>query len=279
LCPFAVKLLIPWLKIKKICRKVSQKKATGIAKKIRRSQFGGYLKPKVLLSWSSGKDSAWTLHVLRQKNEVEVVGLLTTMNEQFQRVAMHSTRRDLVRAQARAAGLPLWEIPLPWPCSNEEYELAMGRACAQAEQQGIAGMAFGDLFLEDVRKYREDRLKGTGLQPIFPVWGEDTKKLIEEMLNAGLRARIVCLDPKRLPEHFAGQDISRELLAQFPPGIDPCGENGEFHTFVYTGPMFSAAIPIQSGVVVTRDSFVFADVVPSTREDQNQLSQLSQALA
>jgi uncharacterized protein (TIGR00290 family) len=237
------------------------------------------LKPKVLLSWSSGKDSAWTLHVLRQQNTVEVVGLLTTMNEQFQRVAMHSTRRDLVRAQARAAGLPLWEIPLPWPCSNEQYELAMGRACAQAVEQGITGMAFGDLFLEDVRKYREDRLKGTGLAPIFPVWGLDTGKLIDAMLDAGLRARIVCLDPKKLPKHFAGQDISRELLAQFPSGIDPCGEKGEFHTFVHAGPMFSAAIPIRSGEVVTRDGFVFADILPSAGEDQDQLPQLSQALA
>ena len=236
------------------------------------------MKSKVLLSWSSGKDSAWTLHILRQKNEVEVVGLLTTMNEQFQRVAMHSTRRDLVRAQAQAAGLPLWEIPLPWPCSNEEYEMAMGRACAQAVEQGINGMAFGDLFLEDVRKYREDRLKGTGLEPLFPIWGIDTRKLIHEMLDTGLRARIVCVDPKKLPERFAGQDMSRELLAQFAPQIDPCGENGEFHTFVYAGPMFSAVIPIQSGEVVNRDGFIFADVLYSAREDQNQLAHLSQAL-
>jgi uncharacterized protein (TIGR00290 family) len=237
------------------------------------------LKPKTLLSWSSGKDSAWTLHVLRQQNVVEVVGLLTTMNEKFQRVAMHSTRRDLVRAQAQATGLPLWEIPLPWPCSNEEYESAMGRACAQAVEQGITAMAFGDLFLEDVRKYREDRLKGTGLEPLFPVWGLDTRKLIDEMLDAGVRARIVCVDPKKLPEHFAGQDISRELLGQFPSGIDPCGEQGEFHTFVHAGPMFSSAIPIQSGEVVTRDGFVFADVLSSMGEDQNQFPQFSQTLA
>ena len=237
------------------------------------------MKPKVLLSWSSGKDSAWTLQVLRQKNEVEVAGLLTTINEQFQRVAMHGTRRDLVRAQAQAAGLPLWEIPLPWPCSNEQYELAMGRACAQAVEQGITGMAFGDLFLEDVRKYREDRLKSTGLQPIFPVWGLDTKKLIDEMLDAGVRARIVCVDPKKLPGHFAGQDINRDLLAQFSPGIDPCGENGEFHTFVHAGPMFSRAIPVESGEVITRDGFVFADVLPSAGEYKDQLTHLGQALS
>lgn len=236
------------------------------------------MKPKVLLSWSSGKDSAWTLHVLRRENEVEVVGLLTTMNEQFKRVAMHSTRHDLVRAQAEATGIPLWEIPLPWPCSNEQYELAMGRACAQAVEQGIAGMAFGDLFLEDVRKYREDRLKRTGLHPLFPVWGINTKDLIHEMLNEGLRARIVCVDPKKLPGYFAGQEISRELLTQFPPGIDPCGENGEFHTFVHGGPMFAHPIPIQSGEIVTRDGFVFADVLPLTREHEDQLAHLGQAL-
>jgi uncharacterized protein (TIGR00290 family) len=239
------------------------------------------LKAKVLVSWSSGKDSAWTLHVLRQQNEVEVVGLLTTMNEQFQRVAMHSTRRALVQVQAKATGLPLWEVPLPWPCSNEEYEKAMVRACAQAVEQGITGFAFGDLFLEGVRKYRENRLKGTGLQPIFPVWGLNTKDLIEEMLDAGLRARIVCVDPKKLPAELAGQDLSRELLASFPQDADPCGENGEFHTFVHAGPMFASAIPIRSGEVVTRDGFVFADVLPFdlSREDQNQLAHLSKALA
>jgi uncharacterized protein (TIGR00290 family) len=236
------------------------------------------LKPKVLLSWSSGKDSAWTLHVLRQSNQFEVVGLLTTINERFNRVAMHGTRLDLVRAQAVAAGLPLWEIPLPWPCSNEQYELAMGRACAQAVEQGITLMAFGDLFLDDVRKYREGRLKGTGLQPIFPIWGIDTRKLIHEMLDAGLCARIVCVDPEKLPEHFAGVDISRELLVQFPNAIDPCGENGEFHTFLHNGPMFSNAIAIQSGELVNRDGFIFADVLSLTRENQDQLPHLSQAL-
>ncbi len=238
------------------------------------------MRPKVLLSWSSGKDSAWTLHVLRGKGEVEVVGLLTTINAHFQRVAMHSTRRALVQAQAQAAALPLWEIPLPWPCKNEEYELAMTRACVQAVEQGITAIAFGDLFLEDVRKYREDRLKGTGLLPIFPIWGLDTRQLIEEMLDSGVRARIVCVDPKKLPEHFAGKDISRELLAQFPTGVDPCGENGEFHTFVYGGPMFTQDIPIQSGEIVNRDGFVFADVLSavSAGEDQHQLSHLGQAL-
>jgi uncharacterized protein (TIGR00290 family) len=238
------------------------------------------LKPKVLLSWSSGKDSAWTLHVLRQQDEVEVVGLLTTVNQHFQRVAMHGTRKALLQAQAAAAGLPLWEIPLPWPCKNEEYELAMGRACAKAVEQGIAGMAFGDLYLEDVRKYREDRLQGTGLQPYFPVWGLNTRELVEEMVDGGLRARIVCVDPSKLPAHFAGQDITRELIAQLPAGADPCGENGEFHTFVHGGPMFARAIPIQSGEIVTRDGFIYADVLPAdlTREHQHQLTHLGEAL-
>ena len=221
------------------------------------------MKPKVLVSWSSGKDSAWTLHVLRQCREVEVVGLLTTINTQFERVAMHGIRKALLQAQANAAGLPLWEIPLPWPCKNEEYELAMGRACAQAVEQGITAMAFGDLFLEDVRKYREDRLRGTGLEPLFPVWGVDTKKLLEEMLDAGLRARIVCVDPSKLPSHFAGQDLSKELMAELPLGTDPCGENGEFHTFVYGGPMFTHSIAVESGETVTRDGFIYADVIPA----------------
>jgi uncharacterized protein (TIGR00290 family) len=218
------------------------------------------LKPKVLVSWSSGKDSAWTLHLLRQQREFEVVGLLTTLNQHFQRVAMHSTRRDLLQAQADASGLPLWEVPLPWPCSNQEYEHAMAQACAKAVEQEISAIAFGDLFLEDVRRYREDRLQGTGLKPVFPVWGLNTRELIEEMLDAGLRARIVCIDPAKLPRQFAGRDLDRSLLAELPQGIDPCGENGEFHTFVYEGPMFKTPLSIKSGEVVTRDGFVFADV-------------------
>ena len=239
------------------------------------------MKPKVLLSWSSGKDSAWTLHALRQACEVEVVGLLTTVNTHFERVAMHGTRKALLQAQAEAAGLPLWEVPLPWPCKNQEYERAMEGACARATAQGITAMAFGDLFLEDVRKYREDRLKGTGLKTLFPIWGIDTNKLLEQMLDGGLKARIVCVDPSKLPARFAGQDLSRELTAELPPGTDPCGENGEFHTFAYGGPMFSHPIGIESGEVVTRDGFVYADVGPVKKlpgKNQNQLAHLSQAL-
>jgi len=220
------------------------------------------LKPKILLSWSSGKDSAWTLHTLRQQDNVEVVGLLTTINTHFQRVAMHGTRHALLKAQAQAARLPLWEVPLPWPCSNEVYEQAMAAACASAVAQGVTAIAFGDLFLEDVRKYREDRLRGTGLEPMFPLWGRNTRELISEMLDGGLRARIVCVDPAKLPADFAGRDLDHELVRRMPTGVDPCAENGEFHTFTYAGPMFSEAIPFEGGEVVTRDGFVYADAMP-----------------
>jgi uncharacterized protein (TIGR00290 family) len=224
------------------------------------------LKKKILLSWSSGKDSAWTLHVLRQRalqgDEIEVVGLLTTINTHFQRVAMHGTRHALLKAQAKAARLPLWEVPLPWPCSNEVYEQAMSAACSSAVQQGISAIAFGDLFLEDVRRYREDRLRGTGLAPIFPLWGRNTRELISEMLDGGLRARIVCADPSKLAGDFIGRDLDHDLLSRLPVTVDPCGENGEFHTFAYAGPMFSEPIPIKDGEIVSREGFLYADVLP-----------------
>jgi uncharacterized protein (TIGR00290 family) len=215
---------------------------------------------KVLVSWSSGKDSAWALHQLRQSGEYEIAGLLTTLNTAFDRVAMHGTRREVLEAQAEAAGLPLWTVPLPWPCSNAEYEAAMSTVCERAVSEGIEAIAFGDLFLEDVRRYREDRLAGTGLQPIFPLWGTDTAELVRTMLHAGVRARIVCVDPKKLPKEFAGCDLDESLLAMFSPEIDQCAENGEFHTCAYAGPMFRKPIAIESGEVVERDGFVFADV-------------------
>ncbi|SPF43178.1 conserved hypothetical protein [Candidatus Sulfotelmatobacter kueseliae] len=220
------------------------------------------VKQRILLSWSSGKDSAWALHMLRRRDDVEVVGLLTTINTHFQRVAMHGTRHTLLKAQADAAGLPLWEVPLPWPCSNDIYEQAMSAACTSAVQQGIAAIAFGDLFLEDVRRYREDRLRGTGLEPVFPLWGRNTGELISEMIDGGLRARIVCVDPLKLPADFVGRDLDYETLRRFPAAVDPCGENGEFHTFAYAGPMFREPIPIEAGECVTRDGFLFADVLP-----------------
>ena len=219
------------------------------------------MKPKILLSWSSGKDSAWSLHVLRQRGDVEVVGLLTTINTHFQRVAMHGTRHALLKAQAEAARLPLWEVPLPWPCSNEVYEQAMSAACASAVQNGVSAIAFGDLFLEDVRRYREDRLRGTGLDPMFPVWGRNTRELIAEMLDGGLRARIVCADPSKLPSEFAGCDLTHDLFERWPAGVDPCGERGEFHTFAYSGPMFHDPIAIETGETVIRDGFAYSDVL------------------
>jgi uncharacterized protein (TIGR00290 family) len=220
------------------------------------------VKPKLLVSWSSGKDSAWALHVLRQSNEYQIVSLLTTINSAFDRVAMHGVRCELVEAQAEAAVLPLWKVPLPWPCSNEQYETAMSGVCAKAIDQGIEAIAFGDLFLEDVRRYREDRMKQAGLTPIFPLWKLDTAKLVREMLAGALRSRIVCLDPKKLSPTFAGRDIDASLLTELPPAVDPCGENGEFHTFVYDGPMFTRPIPIQSGETITRDGFLFTDILP-----------------
>jgi uncharacterized protein (TIGR00290 family) len=215
---------------------------------------------KLLLSWSSGKDSAWALHCLRQRGEFEIAGLLTTFNQAFDRVAMHSTRRALVEAQARSAGVPLHAVPLPWPCSNAQYESAMRQACDAAVASGIDTMAFGDLFLEDVRRYREERLQGTGLTPVFPVWGRDTRQLAEEMIASGLRARLVCVDPRKLPREFAGREFDADFLRDLPAGVDLCGENGEFHSFVYAGPMFCESVPVESGEVVERDGFIFADV-------------------
>lgn len=200
------------------------------------------------------------MHCLRQRGEFEIAGLLTTFNQAFDRVAMHSTRHALVEAQARAAGLPLHSVPLPWPCSNVEYECAMRQACESAAAGGIDTIAFGDLFLEDVRRYREERLEGTGLTPVFPIWGLDTRRLAHEMIAGGLRARIVCVDPTKLPRAFAGRDFDADFLRDLPASVDPCGENGEFHSFVYAGPMFSEPIAIEGGEVVERDGFVFADV-------------------
>jgi uncharacterized protein (TIGR00290 family) len=214
---------------------------------------------RTLLSWSSGKDSAWSLHTLRREGVHEVVGLLTTVNSAFDRVAMHGTRATIVRAQAAAAGLPLIEVPLPWPCSNDQYEAVMRAACAAAVLDGVEAMAFGDLYLEDVRRYREERLTGTGITPVFPLWGRDTRKLVHDMLDGGLRARITCVDPRQLPATFAGRELDASLLAELPVSIDPCAENGEFHSCAYAGPMFSQPISLLPGVVEERDGFVFAD--------------------
>ncbi len=231
------------------------------------------MKKKILLAWSSGKDSAWALHVLRQQNQYEIAGLMTTLNAAFDRVAMHSTRRALVEMQAEAAGLPLIVAPIPWPCSNTEYEAAMKRVCDQALADGITAIAFGDLFLTDVRAYRERQLKDTGLEPLFPLWGLPTRELAQEMIGTGLRAKLVCVDPRQLASDFVGRDFDETLLRDLPAGVDPCGENGEFHSFVYAGPMFNGKmsngkmfrreIPIVTGEKVERDGFWFCDVLPA----------------
>lgn len=215
---------------------------------------------KVVLSWSSGKDSAWTLHVLRSQPELEVVGLLTTINQRFERVAMHAVRVELLRAQAAAAGLPLHEVGIPWPCSNEQYEVAMTVAVQRLRGDGVTVMAFGDLFLEDIRQYREHKLSGSGLRPIFPLWQLPTAELARTMQRGGLCARLTCVDPRKLPPSLAGREFDAALLAELPPDVDPCGEHGEFHTFAYAGPMFNAPIQVRSGEVVERDGFVFADL-------------------
>lgn len=217
---------------------------------------------RTLLSWSSGKDSAWTLHTLRSDQRYEVVGLVTTINQSANRVAMHAVRTELLRAQARAAQLPLWELGIPSPCSNEQYESVLRAAIARAEDEAIDCFAFGDLFLEDIRAYREKQLAATKLTPIFPLWGRDTRELAREMIAGGLRARITCVDPRALPSSFAGREFDRALLNDLPASVDPCGERGEFHTFAYSGPMFSQPLSIASGVVLERDGFVFADLIP-----------------
>jgi uncharacterized protein (TIGR00290 family) len=221
------------------------------------------MKKKILLAWSSGKDSAWALHVLREQNQYEIAGLMTTFNAAFDRVAMHSTRRALVEMQAEAAGLPLIAAPIPWPCSNADYEAAMKRVCDQALAQGVSAIAFGDLFLTDVRAYRERQLKDSGLKPLFPLWGLPTQALAQKMISTGLRAKLVCVDPKQISSSFIGRDFDQTFLDDLPAGVDPCGENGEFHSFVYAGPMFRQQIPIVTGEKVERDGFWFCDVLPA----------------
>jgi uncharacterized protein (TIGR00290 family) len=220
---------------------------------------------KLLVSWSTGKDSAWMLHVLSQQYPKAAAGLLTTTNQAFDRVAMHAVRRELLEAQAAATGLPLHVLPLPWPCSNEQYEGIMRTAIAGFVSEGFTHVAFGDLFLEDVRRYREDRLAGTGLEPLFPVWKtKSTQDLAREMIDAGLKARLTCIDPRKLDRSFAGRTFDHELLNDLPPGIDPCGENGEFHSFAFGGPIFTEEINVKTGDLVDRDGFVFADLTLSS---------------
>jgi uncharacterized protein (TIGR00290 family) len=223
-------------------------------------------KSKCLISWSSGKDSAWMVHVLRQFGDIELAGLLTTVNDAAQRVAMHAVRVELLQAQADALGLPLWQIPIPSPCPNEVYERAMTAAVGRAVAEGFTHIAFGDLFLEDIRRYREERLAGSGLAPLFPLFDADTALLARDMIANGLRARLTCVDPRVLDARFAGREFDATLLDELPASVDPCGERGEFHTFAYDGPMFRHPIPIDAGIVVERDGFVFADLTVGERE-------------
>jgi uncharacterized protein (TIGR00290 family) len=218
-------------------------------------------KPKAWFSWSSGKDSAWALHVMRQRGDFEITALLTTINRAHNRVAMHAVRESLLDAQAAAAGLPLVKVGIPSPCPNEIYERAMSEAMAQAGAEGVTHIIFGDLFLEDIRKYREENLAKCSIAPVFPLWGLDTRLLAQEMLAGGLRAYLTCVDPKKLDATFAGRSFDKKLLADFPLGIDPCGENGEFHTCVVAGPMFASPLPVDVGEIVHRDGFVFADLL------------------
>ena len=217
---------------------------------------------KILLSWSSGKDSAWALHVLKQQYPGAVGALLTTVNEAMDRVAMHGVRRAVLEAQARAAGLPLHVVRIPHPCPNDIYEAQMRAAVAEACADGFTHVAFGDLFLEDVRRYREERLAGSGLEPLFPVWGIPTRQLAEDMIDGGLRARLACVDTRALDANLVGREFDRALLHDLPAGIDPCGERGEFHSCVYAGPMFRHPLAIELGDTHVVAPYVWVDLIP-----------------
>jgi uncharacterized protein (TIGR00290 family) len=217
---------------------------------------------KVALSWSSGKDSAWTLHLLRQQPDIQVIALITALNSEAGRVAMHAVRRELVQAQAERTGIPLWAVELPWPCSNLEYEDRMRTLCQRATAEGVTAVAFGDLFLQDVRDYRIRQLQGSGLEPLFPVWQIPTGQLSRDLIAAGVKAKVTCVDPSKVAKSFAGREYDLSLLNALPAGADPCGENGEFHTFVYDAPVFSHPIEVRNGALVERDGFVFADLLP-----------------
>jgi uncharacterized protein (TIGR00290 family) len=219
-------------------------------------------KPKALIAWSSGKDSAWALHEVRRSGEYDVVGALTTVSETFDRVSMHGVRNELLNAQLEAVGLPPTLVHIPFPCPNDVYESRMETTLAAAKSSGVTHVIFGDLFLEDVRAYRELKLAGSGIKPLFPLWQRPTAALAREMIDAGVETYLVCVDLKQLPKAFAGRRFDHALLADLPPEADPCGEKGEFHTFVAAGPMLSRKIPVQAGEVVEREGFAFADLLP-----------------
>ncbi|HVH87386.1 MAG TPA: hypothetical protein VM912_11725 [Terriglobales bacterium] len=223
------------------------------------------MRKRVVISWSGGKDSAWTLHTLRHRpNEYAVVGLLTTINQQFNRIAVHGVRRELLEAQAASVGLPLWVVPLPSPCSNEHYERRLTNALRFMRGLGVEAIAFGDLYLQDIRRYREMQFGKCGVELLFPIWASPTRELAGQIVSSGIRARLTCVDPRAVPADWAGRDYDERLLAELPPAVDPCAENGEFHTFVYDGPIFRSPIPIVTGEVVQRDGFFFADLLPAS---------------
>ena len=229
---------------------------------------------KILVSWSSGKDSAWMLHVLRSEGIGEPGALLTTVNESAKRVAMHAVRTEVLQAQADAAGLPLITVLIPQPCPNDVYEAQMSAAIANARAEGFTHVAFGDLFLEDIRRYREERMEGTGLTPIFPLWMRPTDALARDMLAGGLEAYLTCVDPRVVPASLAGRRFDAALLSDLPPGTDPCGERGEFHTCAVAGPMFSNRLDVSLGEIVQRDGFVFADLELMDSQRRNDASPL-----
>jgi uncharacterized protein (TIGR00290 family) len=216
---------------------------------------------KTLLAWSGGKDSAWALHVLRRDPDIDVAGLFTTVNDDVDRVAVHAVRNSLLAEQARCAGVPLHTIAIPRPCPNEHYERAMSVFLDESKKTGVTHIAFGDLFLEDIRRYRERQFAQTGMQLLFPLWGLPTGPLAREMTAAGVRAWIVCVDTRRAPREWAGRVFDDGFVRQLPEGIDPCGENGEFHTFVYAGPMLERQVAARPGEVTERDGFAYSDLV------------------
>jgi uncharacterized protein (TIGR00290 family) len=215
---------------------------------------------KAWLSWSSGKDAAWALHEIRRSGEYEIAGAMTTVTENFGRVSMHGVREEILNAQCAAAGLPQKIVRIPFPCPNETYEARMRAALEEAKREGVTHIIFGDLFLEDIRRYREEKMAGSGITPVFPLWGRPTDRLARDMIAGGLEARLVSIDPKTMPKDFAGRAFDRALLDELPAGVDPCGERGEFHTCVLAGPMFSRRIEVKTGEAAERDGFVFADL-------------------
>jgi uncharacterized protein (TIGR00290 family) len=218
--------------------------------------------PKAFVSWSSGKDSAFALHEVRRLGIAQIVGIVTTINEAHDRVAMHGVRGALLDRQIAALDLPIIKVPIPSPCTNEIYEMRMAQACERLKAMDVRHIIFGDLFLEDIRAYRVEKLMSVGMEPIFPLWGRDTPKLARQMIASGLSAHITCLDPRKLDRSYGGRCFDFELLRDLPEGVDPCGENGEFHTVVTAGPMFAHPIPVTIGETVERDGFVFTDVIP-----------------